>query len=97
MYIISDIKKYFLVLHIISMIILNTYELKNTFNKKNKDSSKLEKELKNIKNIEGLRDYTKILYDLVTLNIISLLSNLIPKYGIITRCYRKIKSKIRGQ
>ena len=58
LYIISDIKKYFLVL---------------------------------------LRDYSKILYDLVTLNIISLLSNLIPKYGIITRCYRKIKSKIKGQ
>ena len=73
LHIISDIKKYFLVLHIVSMIILNTYELKNIFNKK-KDSSKLEKELKNIRNIEGLRDYTKILYDLVTLNIISLLS-----------------------
>ena len=96
LHIISDIKKYFLVLHIVSMIILNTYELKNIFNKK-KDSSKLEKELKNIKNIEGFRDYTKILYDLVTLNIISLLSNLIPKYGILTKCYRKIKSKIRGE
>lgn len=96
LYIISDIKKYFLVLHIVSMIILNTYELKNIFNKK-KDSSKFEKELKRIKNIEGLRDYTKILYDMVTLNIISLLSNLIPKYGILKRCYRKIKSKIRGE
>ena len=42
LHIISDIKKYFLVLHIVSMIILNTYELKNIFNKK-KDSSKLEK------------------------------------------------------
>jgi len=96
LYIISDIKKYFFVLHIISMIILNTYELKNVFNKK-KDSGELEKELKNIKNIEGIRDYTKIVYDLVTLNIISLLSNLIPKYGSITRCYRKIRSKIRGE
>jgi hypothetical protein len=95
LHIISDIKKYFLVLHIVSMIILNTYELKNIFNKK-KDSSKLEKELKNIKNIEGIRDYTKILYDLVTLNIISLLTNAIPKYGVITKLYRKIKSKIRG-
>jgi hypothetical protein len=95
-HIISDIKKYFIVLHIISLIILNMHDLKNVFNKK-KDPIEFEKELKNIKNIEGLRDYTGILYDAVTLNIIPLLSKLITKYGSITKYYRKIRSKIRGE
>ena len=89
---ISDINKYSLMINIISIIILNSYELKNIFRKDNE----LDNDNSIIKKIEGLRDFSKILYDLVTLNIISLLSNTIPKYGLIIRCIKKVKNQIKN-
>jgi hypothetical protein len=46
--------------------------------------------------IEGARDISKIFYDLVSLNIISLATTLLPKYGLAFRAYKKIKNKIKS-
>ena len=89
----SDIKKYFLIINIISIITLNSYELKKLL--RNKPSSPSNSTLKLLEQLEGTRDFSRIFYDLISLNIISLLTNLIPKYGLITKTYRKVKDKIK--
>jgi hypothetical protein len=88
---IKEMHKYFLMVNIISVISLNLHELKKIF----KNSESCENEIKFIKKIEGMRDFSKILHDIVTFNLISLLTHMMPKYSLIIRCVRKVKNKIK--
>lgn len=90
---IDEIRKYFMMINIISIIALNSYELRKIF-KTDKKSS--EKTTSILGKIEGARDISKIFYDLVSLNIISLATTLLPKYGLAFRAYKKIKNKIKS-
>jgi len=89
----DDVKKYFLIINIISIITLNSYELKRIL--RNKSTSPSHSTSTLLGQIEGARDFSRIFYDLISLNIISLLTNIIPKYGLIVKTYRKIKDKVK--
>jgi hypothetical protein len=86
----SDIK-HLSSLIIIIKIIIHILELRKIYNDSNLSNKKL------IEKFTHAKDFIVILYNLFTYNLVGFISNIIPKYFLIIKFYRKIKDKIKNR
>lgn len=76
-------KKNLLVLKIVICIIINILKLKQLYSNKQDKSSKL------IDKLTVIKDFSKITYNVITLNVVAVLMNTIPLCMKIKKTFRK--------
>lgn len=85
----SEVKKEILTFKLISSIIINFLRIRELYGKI--------KDKKLIETAVTIKDFSGVIYDILTLNIISLMYKTIPIYNTVRKIYKNIRKRYKKE